>query len=123
RFEVLRLIVLEPAGIQLGRQHVGHPVVDQGPAARWQLLQVPRVVAGLLLLGMALLHEGFQRLGELRYTWVIGQTYSPDLTGVFARVVFGDFSGGGLLPDAVDEDRPFHDLGQQRRTVQRSPTL
>jgi putative transposase len=43
--------------------------------------------------------------------------------GVFARVVFGDFSGGGLLLDAIDEDRPLDDLGQQRRSVQRSPTL
>ena len=43
--------------------------------------------------------------------------------GVWSRVVFGDFSGGGLLPDAVDENGPLDDLGQQRRTVQRSPTL
>ena len=43
--------------------------------------------------------------------------------GVWSRVVFGDFSGGGLLPDAVDENDPLDDLGQQRRTVQRSPTL
>ena len=43
--------------------------------------------------------------------------------GVFARVVFGDFSGGGLLLDAVDEDRPLDDLGQPRRTIQRTPTL
>jgi hypothetical protein len=39
-------------------------------------------------------------------------------TGVFARVVFGDFSGGGLLLDTVDENRPLDDLGQQQRTVQ-----
>ena len=44
-------------------------------------------------------------------------------SGVWSRVVFGDFSGGGLLPDAIDEDGPLDDLGQQRRTVQRSPTL
>src|SRR5258707_8517853 len=31
--------------------------------------------------------------------------------GVFARVVFGDSSGGGLLPDAVDENRPLDHLG------------
>jgi hypothetical protein len=43
--------------------------------------------------------------------------------GVLSRVVFGEFSGGGLLLDSVDEDRPLDDLGQQRRTVQRSPTL
>jgi len=30
----------------------------------------------------------------------------------------GDFSGGGFLIDAVDENDPSHDLGQQRRTVQ-----
>jgi hypothetical protein len=52
--------------------------------------------------------------------------FLPDLVaadGVFARVVFGESSGGGLLLDAIDEDRPLDDLGQQRRTVQRSPTL
>ena len=43
--------------------------------------------------------------------------------GIWSRVVFGDFSGGGLLPDAVFEDCPFDDLGQQRRTVQRSPAF
>ncbi len=43
--------------------------------------------------------------------------------GVLSRVVFGESSGGGLLLDAIDEDRPFDDLGQQRRSVQRSPTL
>src|SRR4051812_35530041 len=43
--------------------------------------------------------------------------------GVWSRVVFGDFSGGGLLPDPVLEDGPFDDFHQQRRTVQRSPTF
>ncbi len=43
--------------------------------------------------------------------------------GIWSRVVFGDFSGGGLLPDAVVENDPLDDLGEQRRTVQRSPTL
>src|SRR5579883_3367060 len=43
--------------------------------------------------------------------------------GVLSRVVFGRFSGGGLLRDAIDEDRPLDDLGQQRRTIQGSPTL
>jgi hypothetical protein len=47
----------------------------------------------------------------------------PPGYGVFARVVFGESSGGGFLLDAVDEDRPLDDRGQQRRTVQRSPTL
>jgi hypothetical protein len=45
------------------------------------------------------------------------------ILGVFARVVFRESSGGGLLLDAIDEDRPLDDLGQQRRSVQRSPTL
>ena len=34
--------------------------------------------------------------------------------GIWSRVVFGDFSGGGLLPDAVVENDPLDDLGEQR---------
>src|SRR4051812_44485413 len=41
-----------------------------------------------------------------------------DSVGIWSRVVFGGFSGGGLLPDAVVENDPLDDLGQQRRTVQ-----
>ena len=48
---------------------------------------------------------------------------TPLEEGVWSRVVFREFSGGGLLLDSVDEDRPLDDLGQQQRTVQRSPTL
>jgi hypothetical protein len=51
------------------------------------------------------------------------QADTDPLNGVSARVVFEDSSGGGLLLDAIDENRPLDDLGQQRRTVQRSPTL
>jgi hypothetical protein len=36
------------------------------------------------------------------------------LGGVSARVVFEDSSGGGLLLDAIDENHPLDDLGQQR---------
>jgi hypothetical protein len=47
---------------------------------------------------------------------------APALRGVWSRVVFGGFSGGGLLPDAILEDGPLDDLHQQRRSIQRSPT-
>src|SRR5262249_45469527 len=55
--------------------------------------------------------------------WTQAQKQDWERIGVLSRVVFGGFSGGGLLLDAVDEDRPLDDLGQQRRTVQRAPTL
>jgi hypothetical protein len=42
--------------------------------------------------------------------------------GVWSRVVFGEFSGGGLFLDAVHEDGPLDDIRQERRSVQRSPT-
>jgi hypothetical protein len=32
--------------------------------------------------------------------------------GVFARVVFGNSSGGGLLLDPIGEDCPLDELGQ-----------
>ena len=52
-----------------------------------------------------------------------GARRSELLRGVWSRVVFGDSSGGGLLLDAVHEGGPLDDFPQQRRSVQRSPTL
>ena len=44
--------------------------------------------------------------------------------GVLSILVDGGLSGGGLLlPHAVHEDGALDDLGQERRTVQRSPLL
>ena len=43
--------------------------------------------------------------------------------GLLSNVVDGRFSGGGLLPHTVDEDGALDDLGQERRTVQRTPLL
>ncbi|MBV8607601.1 MAG: hypothetical protein JO034_09085 [Singulisphaera sp.] len=44
-------------------------------------------------------------------------------TGYLQGLCLGIFSGGGLLLDAIDKNRPLDDLGQQQRSVQRSPTL
>ena len=43
--------------------------------------------------------------------------------GLLSIVVDGRISGGGLLPHTVDEDGPLDDLGQERRTIQRTPFL
>ena len=61
---------------------------------------------------------------QYEYT-VGGRTYqcSRISVGIWSRVVFGDFSGGGLLLDSVLEDGPLDDFHQQRRSVQRSPTF
>ena len=81
---------------------------------------------GRRLLAILALDEGepvsevAERLGVARQTVY---NWARAFEGVWSRVVFGDFSGGGLFLDAVLEDGPLDDFYQERRTVQRSPTL
>ena len=53
RFDVFPLIVLECAGVQLGRQLGGRAVGrHKHPVSLWRLLELPCVVAGLILVGI-----------------------------------------------------------------------
>jgi len=76
----------------------------------------PAVLATVRPISAAATPRRPPRAGEIR------RAFAHHIFAGPSRMVWAVLSGGGLLPDAVGEDYPFHELGQQRRTAQRSST-
>jgi transposase len=119
------LVAVEPADFRRGIDGLARlcqETLRHDPFAGAVFVYRNRKATALKLLmydgqGFWLCHK---RLSQGRFRWWPSagdgeaQRLAAHHLGVLSNVVDGEFSGGGLLPDPINEFGPSDDLGQQR---------